>query len=343
MAPNGGPKFNSFGGVTLCPSSITGSWQTAWLPKQTAGPAASTSPKPLAKAQFAGAGIQEALLLAVLLTGEPGRVVVLDEPAVNLHPTMQRRLARHLRDIHGIVITHSPDLIPCSGIEDLDRVVRLTPHVEGTQAATMPTHRRKRLDAWMQHLLLTDVRALLFASAVILCEGGTEVGALGQWWTDGAADLGDPQSANIVLIDVNGDSSFGGYVNYLDAFQIPWAVVADGPAFLPKSGLSKQLTNLGLAPAENRPGEEDDFAAWREYWNRAGVFTVADTFGPEKSGEFEAFLEQVDAALLRRLQKEHHGSKPRVGAAFAAAHPELPAKVADLYRQIRKHLDARIG
>ncbi|MFE6869293.1 hypothetical protein ACFVFS_22415 [Kitasatospora sp. NPDC057692] len=47
-------------------------------------------------AQFAGAGVQEALLLATLLAGEPGRVVVLDEPAVNLHPTVQRRLSRHL-------------------------------------------------------------------------------------------------------------------------------------------------------------------------------------------------------------------------------------------------------
>ncbi|TKA09491.1 AAA family ATPase [Actinacidiphila oryziradicis] len=294
-------------------------------------------------AQFAGAGIQEALLLATLLAGEPGRVVVLDEPAVNLHPTMQRRLARRLADVHGIVITHSPDLIPCSSIDDLDHVVRLTPHPDGTRVATLPAQNKGRLGEWLQNLLLTDVRALLFASAVILCEGSTELGALGHWWQDGAAGLGDPQGANIALVDVGGDNNFGGYINYLEAFQIPWAAVADGPAFGPASGLSKQLGKLRLAPPDRRPDDDDAFQVWREYWNRTGVFTVADTFGgdPGKSGEFEAFLERIDENLLERTRDIHRKSKPRIGTAFAAAHPEIPQEIADLYQQIRCHLTTR--
>jgi hypothetical protein len=69
---------------------------------------------------------------------------------------------------------------------------------------------------------------------------------------------------------------------------------------------------------------------------------VADTFGgdPEKSGEFEAFLERVDTALLAKMSRLHNKSKPRVGAAFAAARPEIPTEVADLYRQIRQHFGA---
>ncbi|WP_328583602.1 AAA family ATPase [Streptomyces sp. NBC_00370] len=296
-------------------------------------------------AQFAGAGIQEALLLAALLAGEPGQVVVLDEPAVNLHPTMQRRLARRLADVHGIVITHSPDLIMCSSINDLDRVVRLTPHLDGTRVATLSAHNKGRLGEWLQNLLLTDVRALLFASAVILCEGSTELGALGRWWQDGAAGLDDPQGANISLIDVSGDNNFGGYVNYLEAFQIPWAAVADGPAFVPTSGLSKQLAKLGLAPSDRRPDDDEVFQAWLEYWNRVGVFTVADTFGrdPDKSGEFEAFLVRLDETLLEQTRATHRTSKPRIGAAFAAAHPDIPDEIAGLYQQIRDHLASRTG
>ncbi|WP_031077678.1 AAA family ATPase [Streptomyces sp. NRRL WC-3742] len=293
-------------------------------------------------AQFAGAGVQEALLLATLLAGEPGRVVVLDEPAVNLHPTVQRRLSRHLVDVQGIVITHSPDLIPCSDIADLDRVVRLTQRTDGTHVSSLTDKHREQLGAWMQRLLLADVRALLFASAVILCEGATELGALSQWWNQDPAGLGDPGSANIAMVDVGGEASFGGYINYLEAFGIPWAVVADGPAFAPTAKLGKQLMKLGLAPSD-RPALENGFTTWRDYWNRAGIFTLADTFGNDgtKAGEIEAYLERLDKLLLEKVQAEHRSSKPRIGAAFAAAHPEMPAEVLNLYRQIHTHLNTR--
>ena len=39
--------------------------------------------------ELSGAGIQEALVLSALLGSNPGRVTVLDEPAVNLEPTVQ--------------------------------------------------------------------------------------------------------------------------------------------------------------------------------------------------------------------------------------------------------------
>lgn len=245
--------------------------------------------------------------------------------------------------MQGIVITHSPDLVPCSGIADLERVIRLTPHPDGSRVCSLASANRDGLGNWVQNLLLADVRALLFASAVILFEGATDLGALSQWWKDGAANFSDPETANIALVEVGGDNNFGGYVNYLEAFQIPWAAVADGPAFWHRSGLSKQLSRLGLTPSDPSPGENDDFEAWREYWNRAGVFTVADTFGKDgtKSGEFEALLSRLDHQLLDSVRARHSKSKPRVGAAFAAARPDVPSEVAALYRQIRGHLNAR--
>jgi len=47
--------------------------------------------------EFSGAGVQEALVLSTLLPGAAGQLVVLDEPAVNLEPTVQRRLIGKLR------------------------------------------------------------------------------------------------------------------------------------------------------------------------------------------------------------------------------------------------------
>jgi AAA domain, putative AbiEii toxin, Type IV TA system len=291
--------------------------------------------------EFSGAGVQEALVLAALLPGEPGRIVVLDEPTVNLEPTMQRRLIGKLRGPgQFLVITHSADLVPVESPADLASIVRLAPDPNGSVV------RRAGLDAlgtresfgWLRLLEPAQVRALLFAAAVILCEGPTEVGALPRWWRAATGiRVRDPEAANISIVSVNGDSGFGAYVRYLDAFGVPWAIVADGPALRHNSKLAKQLSNLNHRPTR-QPSDHDDFVLWRKYWQRAGVFTVAEEFGDDgnKGGEFEAFLGRVDPSLLDRARSEVGGAKPLVGAYFAIEHPDPPREVLDLYKQITK-------
>ncbi len=135
------------------------------------------------------------------------------------------------------------------------------------------------------------------------------------------------------------DSGFGAYVKYLDAFGVPWAIVADGPALRRNSKLAKQLGELGHVP-DSPPCNDDDFTGWREFWQRAGVFTLADQFGDDgsKSGEFEAFLRRVDPALLASARAEVGRNKPLTGAYFAAEHPEPPQDVLGLYRLIGDRL-----
>lgn len=167
---------------------------------------------------FSGAGRQEALFLSTVLVGDPGRVIVLDEPGVHIEPTLQRRIAQ-AADSHTqcLVITHSADLVPVSAPGDLARIVRLAPTPRGSRA-----HRTGRLEPadearWLQALGPRDARALLFCAGAVLCEGSTEVSALGTWWeTSGRS----PSSANIALIDVGGHKAFGRYIEFLQAFSI---------------------------------------------------------------------------------------------------------------------------
>jgi hypothetical protein len=172
---------------------------------------------------------------------------------------------------------------------------------------------------------------------VILCEGSTEVGALQRWWTDTAAvGLPSPEAAHIPIVGVGGHSSFGAYVEYLDAFGIPWAIIADGPALRPGSNLAKQLRNLGHLDAAD-PDPAADFEQLLPYWRAARVFTVAHTFGDDgsKAGEFEALLRRVDPQLLASVQAELGAhKKPQVGAVFAMEHPTPPVEVTELYRSI---------
>jgi hypothetical protein len=292
--------------------------------------------------EFSGAGVQEALVLSALLPGVPGRVTVLDEPAVNLEPTMQRRLISRLRGSgQYLVITHSADLVTAESAADLGRIARLAPSPQGSLVRRPDLSAVSSKDSlgWLRLLEPAQVRALLFAAAVILCEGPTELGALPRWWRDTTSiGLRDPEAANVAIVSVGGDAGFGAYVRYLDAFGVPWAIVADGPALRYNSKLAKQLSNLSHRP-RRQPSDQDDFAQWRKYWQRAGVFTLAGEFGDDgkKGGEFEAFLARIDQDLLAQAQAEvGEKNKPLVGAYFATEHPHPPREILDLYKAIAR-------
>ena len=82
--------------------------------------------------QTCGAGTWEALVLAEALAGADGKVVVLDEPAANLHPGWQRLLRTQIRERTGpaqfVLITHTPYLLPMETEDDLRRLVRAAQH-----------------------------------------------------------------------------------------------------------------------------------------------------------------------------------------------------------------------
>ncbi|WP_327110920.1 hypothetical protein OG206_00285 [Streptomyces sp. NBC_01341] len=284
---------------------------------------------------FSGAGRQEALFLSTILVGDPGRVIVLDEPGVHIEPTLQRRITQASSDdTQCLVITHSADLVPVSAPSDLSRILRLSLSPAGSKAHRADQLEPKTQARWLQVLGLRDTRSLLFCAGAVLCEGATEVGGLGTWWESSSTP---PSSANFALIDVGGDKAFGRYIEFLEAFQIPWSVIADGPALHPGSSLHRQLKEEGLLPATEPNSATPVFDEWKDFWRSNGVFSVADTFGNDGShaGEFEAYLQRLNPHLLAQLNGER--SKPRLGAAFANQHP-MPPEIASLYRDVRDRL-----
>ncbi|MFD4132544.1 ATP-dependent endonuclease [Streptomyces goshikiensis] len=295
-------------------------------------------------AAFAGAGVQETLLLSLLAVGEPGRFLLLDEPAIHLEPTLQRRLITRLSaNAQCLVTTHSADLVPVSTAADLSKIIRLAPSPSGTRifrsSADLSGQERSK---WLHRLGASEARSMLFAAGVVLCEGATEVGALGEWWESPVREnwIG-PGAANVILFDVGGDQGFGPYIDFLQAFGIPWAIVADGPALEPGSTLHEYLDGQKMIPGDP-PSDDGDFGAWKAYWWRAGVHTVANTFGTDgsKSGEFEAWLVALDRKLYERAKTDVGGrSKPRTGAEFARR-SGAPSEVLDMYEHINLRLAA---
>jgi hypothetical protein len=295
--------------------------------------------------ELSGAGVQEALVLSTLLRGVPGRVTVLDEPAVNLEPTVQRRLVRQVRGPgQYLVITHSADLVPFDVPDDLRRIVRLTPSASGSEIR-QPDYRdadSRDQPRQLQLIQPAEIRSLLFAQAAVLCEGQTEAGALPRWWNNArTAGLPDLGVTNVSFVGVDGHNGYRAYIKFLDAYGIPWVIISDGPALRKSQRLRQDMKELGHWPDGPEPDDDQDFAQWRAFWERAGVFSLATQFGDDgsKGGEFEALLQRVDSELLAKAMTETGKSKPRAGAYFAAAHPKLPDPVRDLFQKIVEYLD----
>ena len=288
----------------------------------------------------AGAGAGEALHLAVLLSDE-NRCVLLDEPAVHLSPTGQRRLLTMLRARDAtwgqvLWITHNPDLVPVRDANELASIVRIAKRADESPVHLLTRTGRRETASLTRLLASGEVRRLLFAAGVLLVEGPTDLAALEVWLNADGATVPTPEEVNVLLLSVDGQNSFSVYVDLASQLGLPWAIVADGPALRPDSKMAKGLASLGI-PA---PRSGDDLGKVRRPWAEAGVFTLADQFGDDgtKAGEIEAFFRRVDSDEFTRAQRAVGSSKgARVGAAFAAA-VACPADVTSMWSAALNHL-----
>jgi predicted ATP-dependent endonuclease of OLD family len=209
-----------------------------------------------AVASRVGAGTWEALVLAESIVDSEHRLVVLDEPALNLSPTWQHLVRSQLRDAPGqfLLITHSSGLVPVDQPEDLCRLVRFDSAGGATRVRRLSAPLGEEAAARLVQELSqsADARALLFARGAVLVEGETELGALPVWFANHAASTGLPSPASLDLgfYSVGGDTHFKAMLTLLDAFGIPWAIVCDGAAFSLAKGGNHILCQLAGATAD---------------------------------------------------------------------------------------------
>ncbi len=316
-----------------------------------------------------GAGVWEALLVSEALTDTAGRTALLDEPALNLHPTWQRALRAQLGDTPGqvVLVTHSPYLVPMADHGDLSCIVRL----DLDAAAATRTHRLpSALDPVMvariarEFELSADARSLLFARGAVLVEGWTELGALPVWFRSAASVRGlpAPEELDLGFHCVAGDKNFKVPVAVLIGLGIPWAVVCDGAIFnLARnnpSHLFRQVAAAGytapdlaafLAEIDGaRPGttrmSRRLFATELALARQHGMFSLARGWrtankrtGSPGDESFEVFVESVATGMIAKARKEVGESKVRQGQWIAQEVP-CPAEVADLYVALVDHL-----
>lgn len=129
----------------------------------------------------AASGLYEILFLLTTILGESGKILLLDEPELHLHPTMQKRILNLLSKSKTsgrnqiFLITHSPYLISAA---DIEATWRFTMTEHGTKVhnlgKVLSELESKEQGKLAVKLYSPDVRSILFGRGVILVEGSSD-------------------------------------------------------------------------------------------------------------------------------------------------------------------------
>jgi len=323
--------------------------------------------------QLHGAGTWEALVIAEALAEAKDRLVIFDEPAVTLHPTWQRALRVLIRTLPGqfLVITHSADLVPMGSAAEIENLIRIDNETGQTRAHRIGKSALSKDEVsriTREFSFSADAVSLLFARAVVLVEGETELGAFPAWFEACAAGVGreTPADLDLGFWSVGGDNNFRTYVTVLRALAIPWALVCDGAAFDVEKRQARhphifdQILKAGVdAPAleqylqslatgqRQRLMTATTFADEQALGAQSGIFTLARGWktadkaaGTANNESFEFFLESVAPGALGNAKAEVGDSKVRQGRWIADA-IQCPGKVTSLYQQLVDALGSR--
>ncbi len=310
--------------------------------------------------EFSGAGIAEALFLSAVLAGSTGQVVLLDEPALNLHPTMQMALLDELQTLahrsegersQFLVNTHAPSLVPPDAIEHVSRfalqggyTIRQALKIKRKdQDDKMNAEQISQKDlVKLQQLIRGNLaaRALLFSRAVLLIEGETELGALPLWCPDLVRQ-------DIALYAVGGKGEYIAPLKLIQHFAMPWAIIGDGEVLWdqhqrgrshgPEDHIRTLLAvcNQPLPSIPGNPGSDaQNFVQWREALETYGIFTLASSADEGFEG---AVRSEIPPELWTLAEAEFDSNKVARGRFIAENHP-CPKKVTELIRRAMCHL-----
>jgi len=197
-------------------------------------------------------------------------LLALEEPEAHLHPQAQRAIFQQIKAIPGqrIVSTHSPYVASQADISNFRHFKK-----EGaiTYVTQFDTSLLNANDIRKINRMVLNTRGeLLFARALVFCEGDTEEQALPifaeKFWGQ------NPCSFGISFIPVDGYKAYLPFVRLAECFEIPWYIFSDGEEDCVR-WVSKTLKNVG------KPKDPKD---------NENVFIIPD------SKDFEGYLTSED-------------------------------------------------
>lgn len=153
-------------------------------------------------------------------------IIAIEEPEAHLHPNAQKQLYKQMNEMPGVKIisTHSPYVAACAELSELRGMYKAG---EKTVCGSLPIAELTPEDQRkIRQAVLMSNGELLFAKAIVLGEGETEVQALPifcqQHWGF------TPVESGLSFVDAKGCGNYYPFVVLAEAFQIPWYIFSDG-------------------------------------------------------------------------------------------------------------------
>jgi predicted ATP-dependent endonuclease of OLD family len=177
-----------------------------------------------------GEGMQNAIVIAVLRafeeTQRQGAIILIEEPEIFLHPTMQRSLYETIRRLgrtnQVIYTTHSPHFVSVPDYQDVILVRRSRDEGTGVTRSDLPAE-RWRVEKFRQ-AVNRERGELFFSHRVLFVEGDTERLSLPEFARKLGADL---DRAGATILEVGGKRNLYDFAMLSISLGIPTGVVYD--------------------------------------------------------------------------------------------------------------------
>ncbi len=187
---------------------------------------------------YAPAGAIELLTVLASVAVASEKVLLLDEPAANLHPPFQKKLYNYIKRIadHNnaqvIMITHSPYMINPHELENVWRMYldHGSSNIVNVGKNLFENREKEQVKIEKQFIRETKLLESLFADAVVITEGEGEEEALEVWFGN-SPTLSD-KGKYIVILSAGSKYSLNPYVSILNSLNIKCFVFCDEDAYI---------------------------------------------------------------------------------------------------------------
>ena len=152
-------------------------------------------------------------------------MLTMEEPEAHLHPQAQQKLYSQLCKFSGqkIISTHSPSIVAQAELSDLIHFEKIDgkTHAHAFNALAYTQEEKNRI----KREVISSHGELLFAKAIVLCEGITEEQALPIYFREKYGV--EPSFCGISIIGIGGQN-YKAFLSLIKDFQIHWYIFSDG-------------------------------------------------------------------------------------------------------------------
>ena len=275
-------------------------------------------------------------------------ILALEEPESHLHPNAQRHLFSQIMQMEGqkIISTHSPFIASRSNLADIRHFSKTA---DGSVVGQISEKLKQEEIRKIEREIMNTRGELLFAKAIVLCEGSTDEQMLpifaGEHWGKLHFEKG------ICFAGTGGGTNYGGFISFCLSFRIPWFILGDGePAIV--TALDRTLAGLGLPESNKSPNiillpdgnKIETYLIAKGYQSdlKKAIFEMqkeARTNDQHQKAKEKEVDQMDDAAIIKFLNKHKTEVAPYVAEAIIQnSDPKrrIPAEFLQLFQEIDK-------